>query len=286
MRYIDRNELISKLPVGWQDDAKNALDELRDVCSKTYIDRRAYKAAKSEIITKYGHIWTALTPILRDLSHDKCWYCETDLGRAVPEIEHFRPKRQVTGHPEHDGYWWLSFSWDNFRLSCAMCNRQRTDNGVVVGKGNVFPLLNEDERVWSEGSVRREKPILIDPCVEHEPGWLYFFDDGRVESRANLPDRATKRVDMSIKTFHLHDEGISKQRRELFRKLSKFVEATDEVAKQAESGDEMALVAYSLARTELRGLISPNGEYSAAARCMLMGMRSVGRPWIDAILQT
>ncbi|RYU92703.1 HNH endonuclease [Emticicia agri] len=60
-------------------------------------------------------------------SNNKCAYCEASTKIVSPgDVEHFRPKSK---------YWWLAYCYDNYLVSCSVCNS--------VFKGNKFPLLDE-----------------------------------------------------------------------------------------------------------------------------------------------
>ncbi|PHK32431.1 hypothetical protein VF13_38775 [Nostoc linckia z16] len=60
----------------------------------------------------------------------KCAYCETD---CKAEIEHYRPKKRVTGVAFNSGYYWLCYEWSNLLPSCHDCN-------TAGGKSNQFPV--------------------------------------------------------------------------------------------------------------------------------------------------
>lgn len=48
-------------------------------------------------------------------SSGKCAYCESAVTATYHgDVEHFRPK---------DVYWWLAYVYDNYLLSCAVCNQ-------------------------------------------------------------------------------------------------------------------------------------------------------------------
>lgn len=100
----------------------------------------------------------------------KCVWCERirDVAREL-DVEHYRPKARVTrwdGDPppvgdrppkEVDlgaGYWWLAFSWENYSLSCKVCNQE--------WKRNLFPV-RDPRVVCTEGSETAEQPLLLDP---------------------------------------------------------------------------------------------------------------------------
>ncbi|WP_455922654.1 hypothetical protein [Pseudomonas putida] len=127
----------------------------------------------------------------------KCVFCESLLaGTQSGDIEHFRPKGAVVvastlpgGAPiQKDGYYWLAAKWPNLLISCADCNRPRTqpdyDNRKrVIGKANYFPLADESQRATGPRGLRHEEPLLLNPCMDDPEEHLVFLDDGRVEAK-------------------------------------------------------------------------------------------------------
>jgi hypothetical protein len=134
---------------------------------------------------------------LAELFGRKCMFCESLLAGTQPgDVEHYRPKGKVvvypkTAHaPAHvvPGYYWLGAKWPNLLLSCADCNRPRTQddfdgNARVIGKANFFPLADEAKRATGPWLVLREEPLLLNPCVDDPADHLVFLEDGRVEPR-------------------------------------------------------------------------------------------------------
>ena len=111
----------------------------------------------------HSGIWRELKDRLGELLHDKCWFCETQIDRSDNAVDHFRPKKAVSGTANpHAGYRWLAFALENFRYSCTYCNSRRVDQigGTAGGKANLFPLVNETKRVYTEGLVKDEAPAL------------------------------------------------------------------------------------------------------------------------------
>jgi uncharacterized protein (TIGR02646 family) len=94
------------------------------------------------------------------MQNKKCAYCERrrDVNRES-DIDHFRPKAEVTLAPAHSGYWWLAYDWKNLLFCCRHCNQSY--------KLNHFPVENEADRVSSEDQpLARERAYLIDPCSD------------------------------------------------------------------------------------------------------------------------
>ncbi len=91
-----------------------------------------------------------------------CAFC----GRELPEgdrgdVEHFRPKGRLSENKEHGGYWWLAYEFDNYVLSCRICNSSH--------KGSKFPLRTANA-VWVTYETRsrlpREARLLLDPGAD------------------------------------------------------------------------------------------------------------------------
>lgn len=118
-------------------------------------------AAKRKPLSKeFPSLWGNKTvrQALWTMQRKKCGYCERrrDVNRES-DIDHFRPKAEVTLAPAHDGYWWLAYDWNNLLFCCRHCNQ--------VYKLNHFPVATEANRVSSEDKPLADEPAyLIDPC--------------------------------------------------------------------------------------------------------------------------
>jgi uncharacterized protein (TIGR02646 family) len=128
--------------------------------------------------------------LLRDIYHKKCAYCETI--EHLPDVEHYRPKKGVTGVSGHPGYYWLCYEWSNLLPACTFCNSRS-------GKWNKFPLLDEANRIdtpvfLSDGTtldkekchagsptLMAERPMLFHPELEDPSPLFKFSVNGSVE---------------------------------------------------------------------------------------------------------
>lgn len=140
----------------------------------------------------YGRpdVRTALTAVFGR----KCCYCESLLmGTQSGDVEHYRPKARVAVHDAarttvsyKDGYYWLASRWSNLLISCADCNRPRTQPDAedvlrTIGKANFFPLQDETVRAFGADGVAGEAALLLDPCIDDPVQHLRFTDAGRIE---------------------------------------------------------------------------------------------------------
>lgn len=119
----------------------------------------------------------------------KCWFSGVDSEGAELEIEHFRPKKRINpldyvkdvGISKQlweflgriidaqikraEGYYWLTYDWTNYKLSCKITNTR---------KGNYFPLLPNSKPATKHGEEINEKPILLNPSVKEDTELIIF----------------------------------------------------------------------------------------------------------------
>lgn len=291
MRFIDLQELGKDgqwPPEGWEDMLREAEAELEATLPGP--DRSALFEKYSQS-KKYKDVWAILKKRLRDLSHDKCWYCETSTHRMPNEIDHHRPKSRVT-NSDHPGYWWLMFDWHNFRFTCKLCNSRFPDPETkeLGGKGNHFPLLNgENDRIRSKDEYQdyedllREIPMLLDPVNLDDPSWL-TFDEISGKPVPLMIDEETfnyKRAKISIEAYHLDYEPLNRARRRIYHKILRLVRDYERYQKkwEEEKKDYSAHVLANRARDELKEMLADDAPYSSAARAYLGKFRKQGIPW-------
>ena len=144
---------------------------------------------------------------LAKLFHGKCAFCESKIVAAPLDSEHYRPKANCLGldgthYP--DLYWWLAYEWTNLYIICQNCNMR---------KGSRFPVEDETKRVKAPGDdLNDEKPLLLDPCIDHPEQHLVFREDGAVASE-------TERGRITIEVFALNREDLLAARKDEYRRL-------------------------------------------------------------------
>ncbi|MCK8458309.1 hypothetical protein [Sphingomonas faeni] len=170
--------------------------------------------------------WNLLKPWLSNLSHGKCWYCEAKSPRSPFDVDHFRPKLAVTIDgkslgPEF-GYYWLSYEWWNFRLSCQRCNRpERIDQQTLRGKWNEFPIQFEDSRSAPvDMAVEHEAPRFLDPMVEADCQLLAYGIDGEVKPSGDIGTWEYQRAKYTIDQLGLNDWNVPEDRRKEWQGLA------------------------------------------------------------------
>lgn len=134
------------------------------------------------------------------LFHGKCAYCESRCLHVYSgDIEHFRPKGEITGAlpGPRPGYYWLAANWDNLLFSCRNCNQKLTHQlfGVAVpktmGKMNQFPLADEMRMArppLTDLRPEEEVRLLLDPCTDNPEEHLEYDDPVHVARQRYLRD--------------------------------------------------------------------------------------------------
>ncbi len=123
--------------------------------------------------------WSETKHQLRRETHEKCAYCESNFGVvAFGDVEHYRPKSI---------YWWLAYVYDNYLVSCAICNRKfkgnefeftgpkmagpeisaaATDAEIADLAARFAPDPLDDAAIADfEDRHRQEAPLLVNPYI-------------------------------------------------------------------------------------------------------------------------
>lgn len=268
MRYVDIARL--RLPTGWLDRATAATEAV----------------ARGDSVEDHSAIWRELKDELANLMPEKkCWYCESPSHRSDNAVDHFRPKGRVADADRaHDGYKWLAFDWNNFRYSCTFCNSRRIGVNTAGGKGDRFPLLNESDRLYSQGDVTVESPTLLDPCEIDDWKLLGCRQENGSPCPASNDSTQSTRVLTSIEILHLDYEPTSKTRHGVAVQLLADV---DHAKRLFERSTQDASVApdFKNAAKKVRRHIDRAAPYSGEMIFLLKGQRSSEHPWIQDLIE-
>jgi uncharacterized protein (TIGR02646 family) len=264
MRFVDVG-LAPTLPARWQ-----ALQQRRAVALN------GLSVPESRAFVKTYSGWTSLKKWLSDISFGKCWYCERRSPLAEMDVDHFRPKLDLTVDrvvvATHGGYWWLAYDWHNYRLSCQRCNRPNSDEVKILrGKWNEFPVRLEAHRAHSPTDpLGAEEPQILDPCVVHDTELLDHYLDGEVHPRAAQGTWEWKRARYTIDLLNLCDPQTAEDKRSEWQKLDLLIRCTLDAAGRAELED---ILTRSL---------SARSEYATFLRSAIATHRD--KEWIEALL--
>lgn len=141
--------------------------------------------------------WKRQKAVFARAQHDKCGLCEMKvIGVDDGDVEHFRPKdavweildegRELPGLSSvrgrrfnklsSKGYWWLGYEWNNWFLSCQVCNRK--------WKRAFFPIKEQGARSLPPEEENQEIPLLLNPYSGPNPiKHLKYGRLGEIEPR-------------------------------------------------------------------------------------------------------
>lgn len=200
MRFINLSNInpndafVSK----WLNEAQTHLAALSKL--KTHDERKDY-------LGKHPH-WNKLKKILKDLYGEKCWYSECSIEGDFGDVDHFRPKNESTDENGNvllqDGYWWLAYDYNNYRMSCEKCNRPYGSEG----KKERFPLKTGTVPAVNPNS--KDDNILLDPCSSSDCDLIDCDDSGAIVPTSSNPDDIY-RVGMSVKILNLQEFNTARK---------------------------------------------------------------------------
>src|SRR5262245_1129084 len=148
-------------------------------------------------------IWQYTRDALAKIFHSKCAACESRVGVGTfVSVTHFRPKGRVVEDNSSPGYWWLAYDWSNLLVLCPRCQHVKGGRFPIAGKRALSP---SDE-------LSREKPFLLDPCVDDPNGHLAFDDNGTVVGQ-------TERGRITIEIYGLNRETLVEARRQAIENM-------------------------------------------------------------------
>ncbi len=234
-----------------------------------------------EKVTPKRSVWKRLKEdVLREKVGGRCMYCEWLVeGGGDLHVEHYRPKLAVTEtdlgklseHRDvldgHDGYWWLSYEWQNLTLSCAWCNSAHTDVTPTIvrrrrgrgmreqwpshpGKANEFPVDGErvfqpceepvDPRKASDSEVTflapetwwidlaQEQPLLLHP----------YFDDPsdhlELDEQIGVLRGKTLKGTRTIRVCDLNRTALVEARAKAAKRTARKIRALEEIVEELE----------------------------------------------------
>lgn len=208
MRWICKKDIEECLTQDWREKAAKAKAKL--IIAPDNAARKAILKQRASV-----NVWRQFYELLPTKLTKKCWYCETEGIRSDMPVDHFRPKNKVEEESKHDGYWWLAFDWDNYRLACKYCNSSRNFDETKGGKACRFPLENPEQRAFNpddKDKLRNERPAFLDPFNPDDEKLLWFDNDGIPLPKPGANVEEELKVKNSIDIFHLHEKRIVRAR--------------------------------------------------------------------------
>jgi hypothetical protein len=247
MRYV---VVTGKPPDTWLEKAEELTKQLKNATSEK---------EREEIIEKNEKHWK--DNIFRDwlISQfkGKCWYSEAQESVSSYHVDHFRPKGRVTNLDKscREGYWWLAFKWDNYRISGELLN---------VKKRDWFPIsYGSYAQPFDKNSLEIEAYVLLDPCVEEEAALISFNDAGEATAAEDIDEADEWRVEKTIDIL-----GLNRLGRLVSKRCNKWNECLLEILEYTNASDKhqaLKAIQRALAVKKLKKMVKYEEEFSSVA---------------------
>lgn len=223
---------------------------------------------RNKFIDDHDDYWSKLKSHYYKLSHGKCWYTEAKEKASRYHMDHFRPKKKTTclrndcdipTSNSREGYWWLAFNWENYRMSCDIPN---------TTKGTYFPLLKGTRAVTPFGDIDDEEVGLLDPTNEYDVTLIAFGVDGKVYPACiDMNSWDAQRVMLSKRVYNLDYVQLVEARIELQQLCKRKIEGILRAQRIYESNKTKdSRVDLKEKVRELKEMTNPEAELSAVAR--------------------
>ena len=229
--------------------------------------------ARRKLIDDNDDLWKdpELKDWLRDLSKKKCWYSEARDCCSHWHVDHFRPKNEVKDLDgnAYEGYWWLAFSWRNYRLSGAISN---------TVKSSKFPMA---DGYWCAGprdDLEEESPYLLDPTDPADIGLITFTSNGVPQPCDDLQSLNKTRVKESIKILKLKHKYLVEARKECWQECERKVNKARNQMNRVEEGRAGAKGRLKDSLEDLRDLVNDKAPFSSVARACIYSHKLV---WLN-----
>lgn len=265
MRHVHMESLLRSVfaDQAGKKDKQRLYKSHKRVVKKRAKDRSAY--IDNNGATKWSPIKDRFTASLGN----KCWYTEAELVGAPLTIDHYRPKCD---------YWFLAFKAENYRVACPFANspKHNEEHGCAGGKGDAFTLLDPAKKAKGIRSIKREQPVILDPCNEADCKLVAFLPDGRPVIHPNFTNDviAVKRIESSKLLLNLDHPDFNSKREQLCNDIAEDVRIFEELPAGAAGRETIIL--------RLEGRLSVKAPFSSAARYYLRLHRT--HDWVETLL--
>jgi hypothetical protein len=241
-------------PADWVADAELITNQLRAA---------ADEAERQRIIDESQGLWRddRIRNWLLQQFNNKCWYTEAYESVSPYHVDHYRPKGRVKDLEgvESEGYWWLAFDWDNYRICGHMINSK---------KGHLFPIV-EGGRATPEDliSLRLEAPLLIDPITDQTRLITYEKDEDACIAipSAGITKPEEYRAEKTIELLGLNiRDRLNQKRAEYWEKCIMAIADYNVDGPQA-----LRIFHQTSAITKLREMVAYNAEFSSVSEACI-----------------
>ncbi len=197
--------------------------------------------------------------------NNKCWYTEAEDSVSAYHVDHFRPKGRITNSDGtfEDGYWWLSFNYENYVIAGQLINVKKRDK---------FPILDGERRADHNSNVLLEGFTLIDPKSDDTRMISYERDDDgciAVHAGGIINPVDLMRVEQTIDILGLNRlSRLNQKRGKIWDEC--LASINDYQSANMPGAYALSIVHKTLAVTKLKEKIQYGVEFSSIAQACIL----------------
>ena len=187
------------------------------------INQRRIRRGEIQKHTFKSNRWKPAKEQLFAETGGKCAYCETPTSPvASGDVDHYRPK---------SSYWWLAYCYDNYLISCQLCNqrfkkddfpiqnrkmkapiirRDTTDDFITTKSGQIAPDPLDTDRVNAFIQLhQQERPLLLNPYFDDPVEYFAWRADNVLREVEVTPNSENFQVRVIVNTENPEVESIA-----------------------------------------------------------------------------
>ena len=187
------------------------------------IDQRRIRRGEIQKHTFNSSRWKPAKEQLFTETGDKCAYCEAPTSVvAFGDVEHYRPKSI---------YWWLAYCYDNYLVSCQICNQRfKKDNFPIQNRRMRAPIIRRnttDKFIASKADQiapdpldtdqvntficlhQQERPLLLNPYFDDPVEYFAWRADDVLREVEVTPNSENFQVKVIVNTDNPEVESIA-----------------------------------------------------------------------------
>ena len=169
-----------------------------------------------------------------------------------------------------DGYWWLAYDWDNYLLSCTLCNRPY--------KGTLFPIKEQRPAHPDPASEYpcenpkqgdQETPLLMNPFDPNlEPSeHLEFTESGLIKHKTDTGKETIETLGLSRDSLNTGRIWAAKKIFQYFKNFANAAPGSDAeklfASEIVSMGDETSIASPGMCRIIYENLVDGQGTWEA-----------------------
>jgi len=226
------------------------------------------KDARDKIIVKYEKHWIddRIRNWLLSQFSDKCWYTEAKETISPIHVDHYRPKGRMRDDYQDDGtegYWWLAFDWQNYRIAGWLINSKKSD---------IFPILHGSRALPGDSaSLTLECPVMIDPRKEEARLISYEKQDEEAclaVRAAGIDSTDGYRVDKTVEVLGLNIRPkLNRKRAEYWDRCSE--EIANFKGANACAAEALKWILRNNAIVNLKKMVTYEAEFSSVVEACI-----------------